>query len=235
MGARHIHRPARAIGPALAVAVALAVQPLASAQSPPPAPSASGPAAAPAPDKPHDQAPPTQEVTAPPPAPKAELVAPPNNVSQGAGLGTAVAANDPEGRRAKAELEGTALPGKPADGVPERLPPLQRGGWWCVFGGFAFAAVGGVFAGLAEAEEDRALRLVSQVDIETGGALQYSEVQDGYEAILARGRRDAVLAQSFVAAGAVVLAAGIALFVADRVKRRPARVRAGLGGLQVRF
>lgn len=241
MGAPHIDRPARAHGLAVALVVAFAVPfappPVARAQAPQPAPAPSEPAAK---DPPADPAPPTHEavtheVTAPPPAPKAELVAPPNNVSQGAGLGTAVATTDPEAKRARAELEGGALPGKPAEGVPERLPPLQRAGWWSVFGGFALASVGGVFAGLAEAEEDRATRLVSQIDPETGGALQYSEFQADYEAILARGRRDAVLAQSFVAAGAVVLAAGIALFVADRVKRRPARVRAGLGGLQVRF
>ncbi|HEY8376551.1 MAG TPA: hypothetical protein VIK91_08685 [Nannocystis sp.] len=212
---------------ALLLALALAA-PDARAQSPAPAADTSD-------DRPHETTPVAQEVTAPPPTPEPELVAPPNNVSQSAGLGTAVATTDPESRRARAELEGTALAGKDIEGVPERLPPLQRGGWWCVFGGFALASVGGVFAGLAEAEEDRATRLVSQIDPMTGGAPPYREVQSDYEAILARGRRDAVLAQSFIAAGAVVLVAGLSLFLADRVKRRPARVRAGLGGLQVRF
>lgn len=237
MSARHTHRPSQALGLATAAAVAVAVaSPVAWGQSPQPAPAAQdGADKAPAP-APVDKArePGTQDA-APPPAPKAELVAPPNNVSQGAGLGTAVATTDPESRRAKAELEGSALSGKPLEGVPDRLPPLQRGGWWCVFGAFAFASVGGVFAGLAEAEEDRATRLVTQIDVDTGAAPQYSEVRAEYEEILARGRRDAVLAQSFLAAGGVVLAAGIGLFIADRVKRRPARVRAGLGGLQVRF
>ncbi|MDC0719368.1 hypothetical protein [Nannocystis bainbridge] len=156
-------------------------------------------------------------------------------MSQGAGLGSTVATTDPEGKRAKAELEGTALRDKPAEGVPERLPPLQRGGWWAVFGGFALASTGGVFAGLAETEEDKAARLIAQIDPETGASLQYADVKDEYDDILARGRRDAILARSFLAAGGVVLAVGISLFIADRVKRRPTRVQASLGGLQVRF
>lgn len=229
--------PAQALG--LLAAVAIAGAPLPARAQAPAAVPAEAPPAAPAEAS---QAPPPASASDPEPAPpvapppsEAELVAPPNNVSQSAGMGTAVATADPESRRAKAELEGTALSAKPVDGVPERLPPLQRGGWWSVFGGFALASVGGVFAGLAETEEDRATRLVSQIDPTTGSALQYSEVQAEYDQILARGRRDAILAQSFLAAGAAVFAVGIGLFIADRVKRRPPRVRAGLGALQVRF
>ncbi|MBZ5709049.1 hypothetical protein [Nannocystis pusilla] len=239
MGARLTTLPARAFGLVAVVAVAGAPLPV-RAQSPQPGPA---PAPAPAnqdppPAKPaddNDPGPADQPPTAPPEAPQAELVAPPNNVSQSAGLGSTVATTDPEAKRAKAELEGTALRDKPVEGVPERLPPLQRGGWWAVFAGFALASTGGVFAGLAETEEDKALRLVSQLDPETGSSLQFADVKGEYDAILARGRRDAILAQSFLAAGGVALAVGIGLFIADRVKRRPARVTAGAGGLQVRF
>jgi hypothetical protein len=249
MGARFTTMSARAFGLVVGITVAGASLPV-HAQGP--SAPATAPAAAPAPEsKPapaqdaskqdppapdgKEPGPQTQPVTAPPPAGQADLVAPPNNVSQSAGLGSTVATTDPEAKRAKAELEGTALRDKPADGVPERLPPLQRAGWWCVFGGFALASTGGVFAGLAETEEDKAARLIAQLDPETGASLQYADVKGEYDDILARGRRDAVLARSFLAAGGVVLAAAIGLFIADRVKRRPTRVQAGLGGLQVRF
>lgn len=225
----------------VAVVALIAAPPPARAQSPATAPAEQTPAdAKPAPDKPSpDKSVPTEiePVTAPPEQPKVDLVAPPNNVSQSAGVGgtRAVASNDAETRRARAELEGTALADKPAEGVPERLPPLQRGAWWTLFAGFALAATGGVFAGLAETEEDRAQRVVATVDPDTGGALVYSDARAEYEEILARGRRDAAVAQGLLVAGAAVLVAGVGLFIADGVKRKRSRVRAGLGGLQVRF
>lgn len=221
----------------LVAVVALVAAPLpARAQSPATAPAEQTPAEQklrPSPEK--DV--PIEPVTAPPEQPKVDLVAPPNNVSQSAGVGgRAVASGDVEARRARAELEGAALTDKPAEGVPDRLPPLQRGAWWSLFAGFALAATGGVFAGLAETEEDRAARVVATIDPDTGGALQYSEARAEYEEILARGERHAIVAKSLLAAGAAVVAVGVGLFIADGVKRkRQPRVRAGLGGLQVRF
>jgi hypothetical protein len=252
MAARFTTMSARALGFVVGVAVAGASLPLGAQAPAAPAPASAptpGPTPEPTPAPAQDAgkqdppaaeggkepAPPTQPITAPLATPQGELVAPPNNVSQSAGLGSAVATTDPEAKRAKAELEGTALRDKPVEGVPERLPPLQRGGWWCMFGAFALASTGGVFAGLAETEEDKAARLIAQIDPETGASLQYADVKGEYDDILGRGRRDAILARSFLAAGGVVLAVGIGLFIADRVKRRPARVQAGLGGLQVRF
>lgn len=217
--------------PASSPATSPATSPASSPSPSPPASSPPSPSDAPAPA---EVAP--EPIAAPPPAPKDELVAPPNNVSQSAGVGgRAIASDDPEGKRARAELEGSALSDKPVDGVPDRLPPLQRGGWWSMFAAFALASTGGVFAGLAEAEEDRATRLVAAIDLETGSQSNYSDIATEYEEILSRGRRDAILARSFLAAGGVALVVGLGLFLADRVKRRPARVRAGLGGLQVRF
>lgn len=238
-------QPCRAI--CWIAAVAIAAPPAAvraqtpEAAAPPPVPAgAQDPGKSPQektavdPNKPVESTP----TTAPPSPPQAELVAPANNVSPNAGLGgQAVSANDPEAQRAKADLEGTSLPAAPAEGVPERLPPLQRAAWWSMFGAFALASVGGVFGGLAEVEEDRAARLTATLDPETGAQLDYAGVQDEYEEILARGRRDAAVARGLVIAGAAVLLAGIGLFIADGVKRRrqQPRVRAGLGGLQVRF
>lgn len=237
------HSPSRAAG--LVAALALVASP-ARAHGPAAAsPTADAPASpsseAPATDPPPSTPPATNEPTpaplaAPPPTPTVELVAPPNNVSQSAGVGgRALAADDPEGKRARAELEGKSLADKPAEGVPDRLPPLQRGGWWSIFAAFALASTGGVFAGLAEAEEDRAARLVATIDPDTGSQQQYADIQSDYEAILADGRRDAILARSFLAAGGAALVVGLGFFIADRVKRRPARVRAGLGGLTIRF
>lgn len=234
MDLRPTLRPSSALR--LVAVVALSAAPLpARAQSPATAPAEQSPAEQkprPTGDTPVEPEP----LTAPPEQPKVDLVAPPNNVSQSAGVGgRAVAVDDVEARRARAELEGAALADKPTEGVPDRLRPLQRGAWWSLFAGFALAATGGVFAGLAETEEDRATRIVATIDPDTGGALQYSEARADYEEILARGRRDAIVARSLLAVGAAVVAVGVGLFVADGVKRKQSRVRAGLGGLQIRF
>ena len=86
-----------------------------------------------------------------------------------------------------------------------------------------------------EAEEDRAARLVATIDTDTGSQQQYGDVQADYEKILDHGRRDAILARTFLAVGGAALVVGLGFFIADRVKRRPSRVRASLGGLTVRF
>ncbi len=234
------HAPSRAAG--LLAALALVASPVGAHAAPAPgAPAEPAPASAAEPAQPAvEKDPPSTEpapLTAPPPTQPVEMVAPPNNVSQSAGVGgRAVSTDDPEGRRARAELEGKSLGGTPADGVPDRLPPLQRGGWWSVFAAFALASTGGVFAGLAEAEEDRLTRLVATIDPDTGAQQAFTgQVQEDYDAALARGRRDAILARTFLAAGGAALVVGIGLFIADRVKRRSSRVRAGAGGLVVRF
>ena len=233
------HALSRAAG--LVAAGALVASP-AHAQVPPTAGSSATPATSapptpqPAPTDTPPGEPTPQPMTAPPPTPTVELVAPPNNVSQSAGVGgRTVASDDREGKRARAELEGKSLADKPAEGVPDRLPPLQRGGWWSIFAAFALASTGGVFAGLAEAEEDRAARLVATIDTDTGSQQQYADIQADYEKILDHGRRDAILARTFLAVGGAALVVGLGFFIADRVKRRPSRVRASLGGLTVRF
>jgi hypothetical protein len=177
------------------------------------------------------------------PEPKRQpaLVAPANNVSPSAGMGgRLISADDPEARRAEAELEGTALDKKSRAGVPKRLPPLQRAAWWCMFGTFALASTGGVLAGLAEVQEDAAERVAITLDPGTGGQQQYSgSARAEYEAALAAGRRDATLARGFLAVSGVTLVAGVVLFIvhATRVRKQggAGRLRAAAGGLAVHF
>lgn len=172
------------------------------------------------------------------------LVAPPNNVSPvppTAGMGgRLIAADDPEARRAEAELEGTALNRDVSADVPARLPPLQRAGWWCMFGAFALASTGGVFAGLAEVQEDKAERLTLTLDASTGAKLVYEDIEGEYGDILRVGRRDAALAKGFLVAGGGFLIAGVALFIVHATRGRKAsaataRLRPAAGGLEVRF
>ena len=179
------------------------------------------------------------------------LVAPANNVSPvstTAGMGgRMISADDPEAKRARAELEGSSLNSDKATlaDVPARLPPLQRGAWWSMFGAFALASTGGVFAGLAEVQEDKAERLAITLDSGTGMQLPYADIQGEYEDILRVGRRDAAVARGLIAGGAGFLVGGMVLFIVHAVRARKAdankagspglRVRAARGGLEVRF
>lgn len=190
------------------------------------------------------------------------IVAPANNVSPlspTAGMGgRMMSTTDPEARRAKAELEGTSLDKDARADVPKRLPPLQRRAWWSMFGAFALGSAAGVFAGLAEVQEDKAERLAITLDSMTGSALIYSDVQSEYEQILRVGRRDAAVAKGLIAGASGFLVAGVVLFIVQAVKTRKANAsrpnsrprptpattpattpeaRVGLarGGLEVRF
>lgn len=167
------------------------------------------------------------------------LVAPANNVTPAAGMGgRLIAADDPESRRAEAELEGTSLDKSARTGVPRRLPPLQRAAWWCMFGTFALASTGGVFAGLAEVQEDEAERVAITLDTTTGGQQLYAgDARTEYERALRTGRRDANIAAGFLAVSGATLVAGVVLFIvhAARARKQPGRLRAGAGGLVVRF
>ena len=162
--------------------------------------------------------------------------------------GRAIAADDPEAKRAKADLEGVTLTDdkEALAEVPSRLPPLQRGAWWSMFGAFALASAGGVFAGLAEVQEDKAERLAITLDMNTGSQLRYEDVQGEYEDILQVGRRDAAVAKGFLAASAGFLIGGVVLFIVHAVRANKAApkspaplprasVGAARGGLEVRF
>ena len=229
-------------------------EPAAPAPAPPPDIGAAGPpaplsaeAAAAAHEAPPPETPtlghPIKDAPRPSTRNQPSLVAPANNVSPvppTAGIGgRLISADDPEARRAEAELEGTALNRDVSADVPARLPKLQRGGWWCMFGAFALASTGGVFAGLAEVQEDKAERLALTLDASTGAKLVYGDIEGEYANILKVGRRDAALAKGFLAVGGGFLVAGIALFIVHATRARKsgvtARLRPVAGGLEVRF
>ncbi|MEZ4379727.1 MAG: hypothetical protein R3A79_00145 [Nannocystaceae bacterium] len=157
-----------------------------------------------------------------------------------AAMGTSViSSTNPEARRARADLEGTTLLDNTSEDVPERLPPLQRAAWWTMFGTFALATTGGVFAGLAEVQEDRAQRLATTIDIEAGGAFDYADKQAEYEDLLKKGERQAWIARGFLIGAGITLVAGVSLFAVDAKRRGKSKARARLrpaaGGLEVRF
>lgn len=125
-------------------------------------------------------------------------------------------------------------------GVPERLPPLQQAGWWTVFGAFVLGTTAGVFAGLAERQEDKATRLASRFDLENQAQLLYEDQRTEYEKLLRRGEAFQNTAIGLgVASGAVIIAAAT-LFLIDRRRSRRgtakrAQVRPHVGGFEVRF
>lgn len=126
--------------------------------------------------------------------------------------------------------------------IPERLAPLQVAGWWTLFGGVSIGTLAAVMAGLAERQEDRALRLSVFFDIETRAQSRYEDVQGEYEAALRKGRAEANAAIALAVIGLGAAVGGIAMLaVAARNQRRAAkakpnaRVQWRMGGMQVRF
>lgn len=129
------------------------------------------------------------------------------------------------------------------DDIPQRLPPMQTAGWWTLFGGFAIGTVAGVLAGLAEREEDRAVRLSVKYDLDSGAQPQYADIQNEYENSLRKGRAEANAAIALAVVGLGAAVAGLSVLLVgqmrDRQRKRSApvnaRVRVRGGGLQVRF
>ncbi|MBV1858354.1 MAG: hypothetical protein KUG77_08070 [Nannocystaceae bacterium] len=123
--------------------------------------------------------------------------------------------------------------------IPDRLPRLQRIGWYHVLGAFTLGTTAGLLAGLAERQEDKATRIASGYDLETGGAVLYADRQEAYEASLDRGQAletSAIIVGTL--AGATAIAA-IAVFAVDAKRRGPSatarRTRIGVGSLEVSF
>lgn len=124
------------------------------------------------------------------------------------------------------------------------LRPMQTAAWWTMFGAFALGTTAGVLSGLAERQEDRATRLSTLFDAETGAQPLYADRKDQYEGYLRRGEAQAQAALAVgVIAGAVTVAA-ITLFAIDARRQRGERApkagkRAAFGvgrrGLEVRF
>jgi hypothetical protein len=129
------------------------------------------------------------------------------------------------------------------EAIPQRLPPMQTAGWWTLFGGFAIGTVAGVLAGLAEREEDRAVRLSVKYDLDSGAQPQYADIQSEYENSLRKGRAEAIAAIALAVVGLGAAVAGLSVLLVGQVRDRQrkrntpvnARVRVRGGGLQVRF
>ena len=123
----------------------------------------------------------------------------------------------------------------------EPLRPLQTAAWWTMFGAFAVGTTAGVLSGLAERQEDRATRLSSLFDAETGAQPLYADRKDEYEGHLRRGKAyaNAALGVGIVAGVATITA--ITLFAIDakrqrKTKEKPkAALRLNAGGVEVRF
>jgi hypothetical protein len=129
-----------------------------------------------------------------------------------------------------------------AQGTPDRMRPMQKAGWWTLFGGFVFATVGGVFSGLAERQEDEAERIAAQFD-ENSAQPNYEDVQDEYEQIVGRGKAYAGTAIGLGVFGGALAVAGITLLAVDEARlrkgkgkgKRRARLDVRRGKLQVKF
>lgn len=139
-----------------------------------------------------------------------------------------------------------AKPPAPADDeaseLPQRLTPLQTAGWWTLFGGVAIGTLAGVMAGLAERQEDRALRLSVRFDLDTGAQPRFADVQGEYESTLRKGRAQANAGIALAVIGLAAAAAGIAVLGVAGVRQRKAAGRKDAarlqwrgGGMQVRF
>ena|SRR5688572_11740842 len=245
---------------ALCTAIAVAGLPCVAAAAPDAAPSEPAapppiadpdavPPEAPLPEEPVPEEPtteqPSDDVDAPPPA------------TQDAGTTKKPEpAAEPERKPAPIEdAEGNVAP-PPATEAEEaaeeeeaedELPPLtklQTAGWWTLFGAFAVGTTAGVLAGLAERQEDRALRLATLFDGETMAQPEYEDEQAEYERYLRRGKAYQRGAIGLAAVSGAVVIAGIVLFAIDASRRKAAgksaqrarvQVRPTVGGWEVAF
>ena len=139
--------------------------------------------------------------------------------------------------------KGAAAPGALGP-TAAPLRPMQTAAWWTMFGAFTVGTTAGVLAGLAERQEDRATRLSTLFDAETGAQPLYADKRDEYERYLRRGEGFAKAALGVgIVAGAATIAA-VTLFAIDaarqrgdatRKQKRRAALRVSGGGLEVRF
>lgn len=169
--------------------------------------------------------------------PEAELAADEASDDASAKAEPADAATKPDQAAAPGALGPTAAP----------LRPMQTAAWWTMFGAFAMGTTAGVLAGLAERQEDRATRLSTLFDAETGAQPLYADRKAEYEQYLRRGEGYATAALGVgIVAGAATIAA-ITLFAIDarrqrgdatrKAKEPPRRasLRVRGGGMEVRF
>lgn len=148
------------------------------------------------------------------------------------------ATEDEETDDADADVDATAAAPR-----AEPLRPLQTAAWWTMFGAFSVGTTAGVLAGLAERQEDRATRLSTLFDAETGAQPLYADRQDEYEGYLRRGEGYARAAIGVGVVAGLTTAAAITLFAVDARRQRAERprstaraaLRVSPGAVEVRF
>ncbi len=110
-----------------------------------------------------------------------------------------------------------------------------------MFAGFTIGTVGGVLAGIAERQEDKATRLAVSFDLETGSQPLYSDVKGEYQQALDRGRAAQKAAIALGVIGIATAIAGVAVLVVDRQRNKAGRKTARRveavfnGGIGARF
>lgn len=126
--------------------------------------------------------------------------------------------------------------------LPAAMTRMEATGWWVLFGGVAVGTLAGVLAGLAERQEDRALRLSVRYDLDTGEQPRYADVQREYEDTLQKGRAQAGGALALAIIGASAIVAGITITAVGRARavraakgKQARRVDLRGGSLAVRF
>jgi hypothetical protein len=211
----------------------------------PPTGADAAPDAADEPAPPRDAAPPADEGDG---EPVATEDGPPPDEATAAEPATA---DDATADDATAPEEPAAEDTTPANGAlgPTAAPlrPMQTAAWWTMFGAFAVGTTAGVLAGLAERQEDRATRLSTLFDAETGAQPLYADEQSEYEGYLRRGEGYAKAAIGVGVVAGVATIAAITLFAIDAKrqrgdaaprstkKERRAKLKLRGGGVEVRF
>jgi hypothetical protein len=147
-----------------------------------------------------------------------------------------IASDDPDATKATRELEGETLGSTLPAGVPERMSRLQRAAWWTMFGAIGLGATGGVFAGLVERQEDRAVRLQRTYDLDAGARPTYADVRAEYEGIVDRGEAYQATSISLLSVGAAAFVTSVVLFSVNAARtsrgesaRAPTASGVGLG------
>lgn len=119
----------------------------------------------------------------------------------------------------------------------QRMPAMERAGWWTLFGAFALGTTAGVLGGLAEREEDRALRLALTIDVDRGTQPLYEDRRAQYERALERGHAFDRAAIGLAVSAGITAAIGVGIFIASRRRAGHVDARARLwgNGVEVRF
>ncbi len=153
----------------------------------------------------------TEKATAPaPPSPNEAVGAP---------------AESPAGAEPPAGVEPPAAEPEPAQGEtdPDALPPLtrlQRAGWWTLFSAFTVGTLAGVFGGLAQQQENKAVELATAFNLDTAAQNVFADKKSEWDRIHRRGRAFEGTAIGFATVAGALAIASVSLFIVDAVRTR---------------